>query len=313
MDLGLAGLLIAVIALIIAFPSLSRRIRRNVLPNALKVDFTPQLPLACTEDEGILLDYAEHKPLRYYTSRSLIVNKINSVFITLENESELGTIQVANFFVIKIFKCIKLPDRVAEFSKPKDGIGGGGNPKYYEGVVLASASESFAVSASDSQNLYNFLENNGENIGKPAYSHLTLQPNEVEEIILSVNFETGYYYEYAIGIPYKANGNDYYFWSEEIFRTVAAEDVLLLKPAGIIRENPEYEFGEIPSNYLDNPPIPYDEQFRHADYAESIPPSRLDRAKRLIEKGVSPRFPLPKEYPLYRDIYNVVTERFKIE
>lgn len=312
MDIVLAGILITIAIGAIAFPTLNRKAKRSILPSALRAEFNPQLPLASTEDEGILLDYSPYHAMEYYISRSLIVNEANSLFVVLENTAETGTLEVANFFIISIIRSIKLPHTVAEFSKPKDGIGGGGNSKLYEAIVLASDKTAYAVSAITEPHLWDFLHGSGESLGKPEYSHITLTPNEIEEIIVSIDFETGYYYEFAIGIPFKANGIDYTKWSERYFRTVSPKRRLLLKPYGIIRDDPAYEYGVIPEDYQSYPPVPYENQYFYSRNHEQTDPKKIRSAKMHIERQISSRFIALSNPPSYANIHNVTSDRFSI-
>ncbi|GAA5514471.1 hypothetical protein Dcar01_03227 [Deinococcus carri] len=311
MDVGLASLFVAIVLGIITFPSINRYIKRKSLPSSLRVQFHEQLPIATTEDEGILLDYSPQLPLTHYASNSLIINRINSISVTMENTSEVGTLEIANYFVIKILKRVKLPNMVAEFVKPKDGIGGGGNPKFYEGIITRNDDTAYAISAGANFKLLPYLSGEEISIGKPEYSHITLTPNEVEEIIVWINFEQGYYYEFSIGIPYKASGENRMLWSD-IFRTALPERSYLLKPPGIIRYEEDYEYGDIPPDYSLHAPIPYENQSYYSDSEGEDSHKRRKAAKLAIDSLISSRFKVLDNYSGYKDLYNVTPDRFLI-
>lgn len=249
-------------------------------------------------------------PLSHYISRNLFVVNTDAVEINVENTSELGRISLSNFVYIRILRSEPLPEYVAEYEVPRDGIGGGASHGIFEASVTHSTSTSFAVELNyENQNISRASDARTE-FDRQSYDYLYVDPNEIESLRVYFEFEHGYYYEFDVMIAYRIGNKFYQKWSDQVFHYVAPLRAMKFKPDRIAEYYQGAEYGDLLPDFESYPPRLYNNPVH--TYSNAAGYSDILARKKRIESYINRTF-LPKEIMSPNLSINLDIRRLKLD
>lgn len=286
MNIDLASLIATIFFGILALPRITNALKRARLNKALKVTFSAGSNLS--SPDGYLLDFQPNRPLSDYMNNDLIISNDDFIELEIENTSDKGRILVANFVYVRILTCKTLPELIVEYEVPKDGLGGGASYRFFEGAVLSSSTDAFALELSYLESEIFHQSQAKFKFKKPDYDYLYVEPDEIESIRVYTDFEPGYYYEFDLMIPYKVGRRIQQFWSSKTFKYISPIRTVRLKPDRITPYDSDMEAGTLADDYMAYPPVFYNQPIKV--YSGGYEYDELAKRKNQIESLVNSSF-----------------------
>ncbi|GHG07178.1 hypothetical protein GCM10017783_19640 [Deinococcus piscis] len=207
--------LASILLSLFSIPIIGNLLSGMLLHKFIKVDFD-----SYGFGDGVLLDFSPERTLEDYQDNGRILKSNKSIHISFENMADKGSIKIAPFAFIRLKSRFKLPDNTISYVSPKDGIGGGGLPRYFYGSLSGKSQQIVCASYIDSE--FTLYLDEGQvpslpNAKRREFEFFSLTPDDTEVIILDIVAENGYYYEFDVGIPIKIRGKERIIWSKKDF------------------------------------------------------------------------------------------------
>lgn len=264
---------LSLIFALVSIPFIGNLISNILLPKLIKIDFQ-----AYEHGDGILLDFETNRTLGDYKDNDRIICSNTSISITFENLSDSGTIKIAPFAFLRVYSRFEIPSNTASYVSPKDGLGGGGMPRYFYGSLSSKSPDVVCASYIDNEfSLY--LEEGTKpslpNVKRREFEFFTLAPDELETIILNIPAEDGYFYEFDVGVPIKIRGSERIIWSKKRFTIAIPKTTTYYRSSRIIPYGNDLDLGDTPEDSEDYVLTPwFDQEAARSHWLEADYPDR---------------------------------------
>lgn len=295
------------LALLFAFssvPFIGNAINRKFLDKFFKVQISPHYSF----NDGIIKNYRSDRTVEDYLDNKDIIPIFGSMWASLENTSGVGSIKIAPFVYLRLNARVKLPADTHFYVEPKDGIGGGGTPRYFYGVIDSETKNISCISYITSD-FIDFETNSLPN--RREFEYFSLSPGEFETFIINLEVEPGYYYNYDIGIPIKVNGKEIIKWSEDSFEIAIPLETTYVRPTNIEPWGDDPDLGQLPEDYKVSYTVPWLDQNKsvgHVVFVKNYNEQRSKVVKDLCRKYGKSEF---KSFPESKRVLDYNEEIYK--
>ncbi|WP_298495596.1 hypothetical protein [uncultured Algibacter sp.] len=165
----------------------------NIVFNASLIDINKEMTYQ--EAESTMHNIMDTKD--YSTSNPLYAFSVSSI-------ANKNFVQIAPYLLIDVFKVEKISEQLAGFYFGERG--GSAVLREFNGTLFPKEGIHIAPMINSMKGGY--VEN---------VDYISLEPGEIEEFLLQLNFLPNYYYDFKIGIQIKFNGVSSIYWHTEKF------------------------------------------------------------------------------------------------